>query len=76
MNTNNGFDLMVAVSFTIIPQLRVNGTKPSGIINSLTLKPNETIPYLNICTFRFCIKIILVKAEMFQKNDLTGTYLY
>ena len=48
MNTDNGFDLMVAVAFTISPKLGVIGPKTSDIITSLTLQSGETIPDLNI----------------------------
>ena len=75
MNTDNGFDLMVAVAFTISTKLVVIGPKTSDIITSLTLQSGETIPDLNICTLRFCINIILMKDETLQKNALTGTYI-
>ena len=75
MNTDINFDLVVAVSFTIIPQMGVIGTQKSDIIISITHNPNETIPVLNIYTLRVCIKIILVKNETFQKNAPTRTYI-
>ena len=66
MNTDNGFDHMNAVAFTISPKLVVIGPKTSDIITSLTLQSGETIPDLNICTLRFCIKIILMNDETLQ----------
>ena len=75
MNTDNGFDLMVAVAFTISTKLVVIGPKTSDIITSLTLQSGETIPDLNICTLHFIIKIILMNDETLQKNELTGIYI-
>ena len=75
MNTDNVFDLMVAVAFTISPKLVFIGPKASDIITSLTLRPGETILKLNIYTLHVCINIILIKDETLQTNALTGTYI-
>ena len=75
MNTDDGFDFMVAVAFTISPKLVFIGPKTSDIMTSLTLQSGETIPDLDICTLRFCINIIMIKDETLQTNALTGTYI-
>ena len=76
MNTNNGFDILVYVSFKISPQPEVIGPKPSDIITSLNLQPCKTTPDLHICTLHVHINIILVKDETFKKNEFNGTYIY
>ena len=75
MNTNNGFDILVYVSFNISPQPEVIGPKPSDIITSLNLQPCKTTPDLHICTLRVHIKIILMKYETFHKISLTWEYI-
>ena len=73
MNSNTAFDLMVDVSFTIIPQLVVVGTKPYHIINYLILQQGETIQDLHICNLIVRVNIILVKNKTCRKNALTQT---
>ena len=43
-NTNNGFDLLVAVAYEMSTQLGDLGTKLSDLVADLNLQPGETIP--------------------------------
>ena len=51
MNNDNGFDLLIAVLFAMIPQLGVLGPKAQDLVVSFFLGEVQTIPQLQISYF-------------------------
>ena len=63
MNNNNGFDLLIAVVFSISTQLEVLGHKAQDLVISFHLGEVETIPQLHLRYLQVRSDIFLLKYE-------------
>ena len=76
MNNDNGFDLLIYVVFSMIPQLSGRGTKSQDLVISFFLGEEETLPQFHIRALQIRSEIFLLKDETGQINNLTGLVDY
>ena len=74
MNIHNRIDLIIAVVFTMSPQLGGLGPKSQYLVISHRLSEGETLQKFHLRVLQAQSKFILSKYETGQINNLTGKY--
>ena len=75
VNNDNGFDLIIAVVFTMIPQKRVLGSKAQYIVIYFCLAEGETLPQFHLRALQIRSTNFLLQDKTGQINNLTGIYI-
>ena len=75
MNIDNGFDLLVAVSFSVSHQLGGLGTKDQELAILFRLGEGKSLLELLLRKVQSRIKIYMMNDETGQSNNLTGKYI-
>ena len=75
MNNDNRFDLIIAVVFSISPQIGGLGPKAKYLVISFFLNEGETLLKLNRIDLQIRSEIFLLKDETGHINNLTGKYI-
>ena len=72
MNIYNGFDLIVAVVFSMVLQLGGIGPKSQDLFISFRLGELESLPDFHLIDLQEKIEIYMLNNETVQANNLTG----
>ena len=75
MNNYNGFDLIIAVVFSMIPQLGVIGTKIKDLVISFRLGEVDTLPLFQLGSLQIRSEIFLFLVKTGQISNLTCKYI-
>ena len=75
MNNDSLFDLLIAVVFSMSPQLWGLGPKDQDIVIYFCLGEGEYLPQLNLKALQIRGEIILLQYETWKINNLTGKYI-
>ena len=75
VNNVNGFDLLIAVVFTIKTKLVVLGPKAQYLMISFCLGEGETIPQYHLIFLQVRSEKFLLQDDTGQINNPTGKYI-
>ena len=75
MNHYNGFDLLVAVVFSVSPQLGMLWPKAQDLVISFRHGEGETLPQFHLRALQIRSEIFLFQDKTGQINNLTGKYI-
>ena len=75
MNNENGFDLLISVVSSIIPQLGGLETKYQDLVISFQLDEGETIPKFYLRALQIKSENFLLKYKIGKINNLMGKYI-
>ena len=75
MHYDNGFELLIAVVFSISPQLGVLGPKGQDLVIPLCLGEGEYLPYFHLKALTIRSEIVLTRYQTVQINNLTVKYI-
>ena len=71
----NGFELLIAVVFNMIPQLGVLGPKSQELLIPSCLGEGESLTYFHLRALAIKIELILMRDEICHINNLTVKYI-
>ena len=75
MNSDNVFDLLIYVLFTMITQLGGLGHKVQDLVISFRLGKVKTLPQLHLRALQTRSDFFLLQDDTVQINNLTGKYI-
>ena len=75
MHSENGFELLIAVVFSVIPQLGGLGPKDQDIVIPFWLGEVESLPDFHLRDLGIRSEILFMRDQRFQINNLTGKYI-
>ena len=72
MHYYNGFELLIAFSFSAIPQLGGIGPKAQDLVISFCLGEGESLPYFHLRDLSIRSELVLMIYQTRNINKLTG----
>ena len=75
MHYDNGFEILIAVVFSMSPQLGVLGPKAQDLVIPLCLGEGEYLPDFHFRALTIRIETVLMRYQTVQINKITGKYI-